>query len=150
MPNHDLTSTRPPTRANTGFELAKASQRWNELLYEQFVARGFADVRPSYGSVLLPLFEQDGLRMGELATRARLSKQTMTTLIRLMEKAGLVDRHPDPSDRRAVIVTLTARAREFAPVAGAAVAALETRLAENLSADQHRCLRSGLRVVMEL
>jgi DNA-binding MarR family transcriptional regulator len=142
--------TKQPTRDNLGFELAKASQRWNELLYEQFVARGFADVRPAYGSVLLPLFEQDGLRMGELAARARLSKQTMTTLIRLMETAGLVDRRPDPSDARAALVSLTARARTFAPVAGDAVAAVEARLAEQLSAEAHRYLRSGLRAVMDL
>ena len=51
------------TRENLGFLLAKASQRWNELLYERFVAAGFPDVRPSYGSILLPLFEEDGLRM---------------------------------------------------------------------------------------
>ena len=53
------------TRENLGFLLAKASQRWNELLYERLVAAGFPDVRPSYGSILLPLFEEDGLRMGE-------------------------------------------------------------------------------------
>jgi hypothetical protein len=40
----------------------------------RFVAAGFPDVRPSHGSILLPLFEEDGLRMGELAARARLSK----------------------------------------------------------------------------
>ena len=61
------------TREDLGFLLAKASQRWNELLYDRFVAAGFPDVRPSYGSILLPLFEEDGLRMGELAARARLS-----------------------------------------------------------------------------
>src|SRR5919109_5620954 len=84
-----------PTRANVGFELAKASQRWNELLYEEFSARGFGEVRPAYGSVLLPMFDEDGLRMGALAARARLTKQTMTTLIRLMEEAGIVTREPD-------------------------------------------------------
>jgi len=68
---------------NLGFLLAKASQRWNELLAERFFERGFGEVRPSYGSVLLPLFEEDGLRMGQIAERARLSKQTMTTLVRL-------------------------------------------------------------------
>src|ERR687898_2975634 len=86
------------TRENLGYLLAKASQRWNELLYQAFVGEGFPDVRPAYGSVLLPLYEEDGLRMGELASRARLSKQTMTTLVRLMEKAGLVDRQTAPSD----------------------------------------------------
>src|SRR3712207_4400281 len=112
-----MTRTIPKTasRAHTGFELSKASQRRNELFHEELSDRGFGDVRPSFGSVLLPLFEQDGLRMGELAERARLSKQTMTTMVRLVEKAGLVERRSDPQDGRAVVVTLTARAREFAP-----------------------------------
>src|SRR5438552_1011992 len=54
--NADSTDT-----GNLGFLLAKASQRWNELLTERFAQHGFSEVRPSYGSVLLPLFEQDGL-----------------------------------------------------------------------------------------
>ena len=56
---------------NLGFLLAKASQRWNELLAERFAEDGFGEVRPSYGSVLLPLFEEDRLRMGQIAERAR-------------------------------------------------------------------------------
>jgi hypothetical protein len=31
--------------------------------------------------LLMPLFEEDGLRQGELGRRARLSKQTMTTIV---------------------------------------------------------------------
>ncbi|MEX2032058.1 MAG: MarR family transcriptional regulator [Dehalococcoidia bacterium] len=65
-------------------------QRWNELLTERFAAAGYRDVRPSYGSVLLPLFEEDGLRMGELAERAHLSKQTMTEMVRRLERGRLV------------------------------------------------------------
>jgi DNA-binding MarR family transcriptional regulator len=133
-----------------GFELAKASQRWNELLYQEFSARGFGEVRPAYGSVLLPLFEEDGLRMGALAARARLSKQTMTTLIRLMEEAGLVTRDPDQHDGRAVLVRLTARSREFAPVAAQVVAELEGRIAQRLTPDPYRVLRAGLMEVMDL
>ena len=64
------------TRHNTGFLLAKASQHWNELLRDRFTAAGYADVRPAYGALLVPLYEQDGLRQGELARRARLSKQS--------------------------------------------------------------------------
>jgi DNA-binding MarR family transcriptional regulator len=139
-----------PTRANVGFELAKASQRWNELLYEEFSARGFGEVRPAYGSILLPLFEEDGLRMGALAARARLSKQTMTTVIRLMEEAGLVTREPDPHDGRAILVRLTARSREFAPVAVQVVAQLEGRIAQRLAPDGYRALRAGLKEVMDL
>src|SRR3954466_9660302 len=104
---------------NLGFLLAKAAQHWNELLAERFAARGFAEVRPSYGSVLLPLFEQDGLRMTAIAERARLSKQTMTTMVRLCERDGLVRRDRDPDDGRAFVVELTERGRAFRAVADA-------------------------------
>lgn len=113
------------TRANLGFLLAKASQRWNELLQEAFAREGFPEVRASYGSVLLPLFEEDGLRMGEVAGRARLSKQTMTTMVRLAERDGLVERRPDPSDRRATRVHLTAKGLRFEPVAERVLAELD-------------------------
>src|SRR2546423_5598422 len=104
-------------RDDLGFLLAKATQRWNELLQERFRAAGWGHVRPSYGSILVPLFEEDGLRMGELARRARLSKQTMTTMVRLLERDGLVRRGRDPDDGRAFRIVLTAKARRFAPVA---------------------------------
>src|SRR5213082_3431765 len=88
-------------RDDLGFLLAKATQRWNELLQERFRAAGWSAVRPSYGSILVPLFEEDGLRMGELARRARLSKQTVTTMVRLLERDGLVTRRLDRRDARA-------------------------------------------------
>ena len=113
------------TRENLGFLLAKASQRWNELLQEAFAREGFPEVRASYGSLLLPLFEEDGLRIGEIARRARLSKQTLTTLVRLAERDGLVERRPDEDDRRATRVHLTDKAHRFRPVAERTLAQLE-------------------------
>jgi DNA-binding MarR family transcriptional regulator len=138
------------SRDNLGFLLAKASQRWNELLAERFAAAGFPDVRPSYGSVLLPLFEEDGLRIGELARRARLSKQTMTELVRLLERDGLVERRPDPGDRRAALIFLTERARGFAPVAADVLADLDRLVAASLSPRRVATIEGGLRRIMEL
>jgi MarR family transcriptional regulator, transcriptional regulator for hemolysin len=112
-------------RGDLGFLLAKSSQRWNELLYARFVAAGYGEVRPSYGSVLIPLYEEDSLRMIDLAARARLSKQTMTTMVRLAERDGLVDRRQDESDRRATRVHLTDKGRRFKPVAERILAELD-------------------------
>src|SRR5437879_8022789 len=97
------TPTRPrtptaPSRSNVGFLLSKAGQRWNEVLAERFAAGGFAEVRPAYGSILIPLFEEDGQRMSELARRARLSKQTLTTLVPRLERDGLIERRDDPGE----------------------------------------------------
>ena len=137
----------PATRENLGFLLAKASQRWNELLQEAFAREGFPEVRASYGSVLLPLFEEDGLRMGEVARRARPSKQTMTTLVRLAERDGLVERRADESDRRAARVHLTAKARRFKPVAERVLAELN---AEAEAALGKRGLAATERALAEL
>jgi DNA-binding MarR family transcriptional regulator len=139
-----------PTRANLGFALAKASQRWNELLAEDFAARGFPEVKPSFGSVLLPLFEEDGLRMGELAARAHLPKQTLTSLVRQVERAGLVARSEDPLDGRASRVHVTERAREFAPVAARVVGRLERQVGERMTEREYQVFCAGLDAVIRL
>ena len=140
----------PVDTNNLGFLLAKASQRWNELLSERFRAHGFGEVRPSYGSVLLPLFEQDGLRMSEIAARARLSKQTMTTLVRLCERDGLVLRTRDPSDGRAFRIQLTDRAHAFKPVADEILAELDATVLTTLGIRRQQTLVQGLKGVIDL
>jgi DNA-binding MarR family transcriptional regulator len=133
------------TRENLGYLLAKASQRWNELLQEGFAEAGYPEVRASYGSVLIPLLEEDGLRMGEIARRARLSKQTMTTMVRLCERDGLVERRPDAEDGRATRVHLTARARHFQPAAERVLARLERDARRSLGEPRLAALRRSLK-----
>lgn len=150
MPASEPAAVAALGRDDLGFLLAKATQRWNELLAERFAAAGYADVRPSYGSVLLPLYEQDGLRMGELARRARLSKQTMTTMIRRLEGDRLVERHPDPQDARASLIFLTPRSRQFEPVAAATLRGLDTLARRRLSAQAVAAVKEALRALVEL
>jgi DNA-binding MarR family transcriptional regulator len=140
----------PLSRNNLGFLLAKASQRWNDRLAERFRAAGFPEVRPSFGSVLVPLLEEDGLRMSELAARARLSKQAMTTLVRSVEAAGLVVREPDPTDRRAALVRLTDRGRAFRPVAERVLREVDDRLRTSLDDAELDRFAHALRKVVEL
>jgi len=138
------------TRDNLGFLLAKASQRWNELLYERFAAAGFPEIRPAYGSILVPLFEQDELRIGELARRARLAKQTMTTMVRLLERDGLVQRERDPADGRAFLVRLTPRAKEALPMVEETLRELDELVQSRLTASQHAAFPAALKEVIAL
>jgi len=136
-------------RDDLGFLLAKATQRWNELLQERFRVAGWGDVRPSYGSILVPLFEEDGLRIGELARRARLSKQTMTTMVRLLERERLVRRERDPDDGRAFRIVLTAKARRFEPVAKHTLAELGVLAQERLGERRLRSVKHALKEWIE-
>jgi MarR family transcriptional regulator, organic hydroperoxide resistance regulator len=147
------TPTSPPARAtreNLGFLLAKASQRWNELLYERFVELGYPEVRPSYGSILVPLFEEDGLRIGDLGRRARLAKQTMTTMVRLLERNGLVERRHDPEDGRAFRIHLTEKARAFQEAAEQILGELEAVVESRTTRNQRLALQRALKEVIEL
>src|SRR5262245_61013359 len=136
-------------RDDFGFLLAKATQRWNELLQERFRAAGWSEVRPSYGSILVPLFEEDGLRIGELARRSRLSKQTMTTMVRLLEREQLVRRERDPDDGRAFRIVLTAKANRFRPIAERALAELGELAHERLGHQRLEGLKRDLKEWIE-
>jgi len=57
--------------------------------------------------LLQRLDESPGLRINDLAARHRLASNTVSTLIQQMVVGGLVQRDPDPRDRRAVLLRLT-------------------------------------------
>ena len=149
MDRTTLRAAASPT-TNVGFLLAKASQRFNDLLVERFAARGFPDVRASYGSVLVPLFERDGLRPGELAAASRLSKQAITGLIKLCEQDGLVVRERDMDDGRAFRVSLSARGRRFQVVADDVLRELDEELVRSLGTRKHDALVEALKGVIDL
>jgi DNA-binding MarR family transcriptional regulator len=134
--------------SNTGFLLAKATQRWNELLVSRFSAAGFPEVRPSFGSVLLPLFERDGQRIGEIGRTARLSKPSMTALVRQCEEGGLVRRERDADDGRAFRIVLTERGRRFKVVADDVLRELDALVERQV--DEPDALVRGLRGLMDL
>jgi DNA-binding MarR family transcriptional regulator len=53
------------------------------------------------------LWEQEGLTHTQLAHALHLSAATMTNMLKRMEKAGFVERRPDPADERVSRVYLT-------------------------------------------
>lgn len=138
------------TNDDLGFLLAKASQRFNDRLVARFAEAGFSQIRPSYGSVLMPLFQQDDLRIGELAQRAALSKQSMTALVAACEAEGLVERRRDAADGRAFRVRLTRRGRRFQRTAEAILAGLDAEIRELLGTRTRDALVEALKGLIRL
>jgi len=75
---------------------------------------------------------------------------TMTTLVRLAERDGLVSRQLDVDDRRATRVWLSPLAREFAPVAAEVIDELERSVVSALGTPSMRSLEHMLGVLMNL
>jgi DNA-binding MarR family transcriptional regulator len=62
-------------------------------------------------SVLQALWEQEGLMHTDLARRLQVQPATITKMLQRMEKAGFVERRPDPGDQRVSRVYLTEAGR---------------------------------------
>lgn len=139
-----------PERTDLGYLLARASQRWDAMLAERCRAHGFPEVRPAFGSILLPLFAEDGLRMGDLADRARITKQSMTTLVRDAVSAGLVTRETDSGDGRSYRVWLTSRAEEFRAEARLILDEMSERLLQEIDLPSAEILSRSLATIKDL
>src|SRR3954451_25117955 len=81
-------------------------------LHERLAERGWTDVRPAYGFVLLAL--RDGpASLRELPGTLGTSKQAVSKLVDAMVAAGYVERAVDPDDARAKRVRLSLRGQDL-------------------------------------
>jgi DNA-binding MarR family transcriptional regulator len=96
------------------------------------------------------IVERDGLRLGELASAARLSKQAMTGLVARCEADGLVERVRDPADGRAFTVRLARRGRAFRAVADEILGDLDDRLVDAIGIRNRDALARALKGVIDL
>lgn len=108
----------------------------------------FADLRPAHGNAMEQLEIEDGLRLTEMASRAGIAVQSMGELVDDLEAKGYLERRPDPTDRRAKRIHLTARGRENARAAKRTIAELEAHLSDVLGARRHALLRTALHDVV--
>lgn len=92
------------------------------------------DVQPIY---LLGL--DDPKRVSDLAVMLRITRPTMTKQIARLESAGFIARSDDPTDGRAVIVSLTDRGtRAFDALVEQGLVAVHTALGDWANADRQQ------------
>jgi DNA-binding MarR family transcriptional regulator len=95
--------------------------------------------------VLRVIGKADGpLRIGDLATRLEIVPRSATSMVDLLQEAGLAVREADPSDRRSVLVSLTPAGRALLDRMGEARRASAEALFGNLDAEQLAHLQSLL------
>lgn len=57
--------------------------------------------------LLTALHDAGPMRMSDLAWELGVTSRTITTMVDALEDEGLLSRHPDPSDRRAIVLAVT-------------------------------------------
>ncbi len=99
---------------------------------------------------LAVLFQEDDLRLGVFATRARIGKAAAVTMINRLEAMGLVTRRTASQDGRLTIIKLTDKAWELAPRANRIAAELEKRIEATLGKETLESMLKGLSLVRDL
>ena len=69
------------------------------------------DLDGSAYTLLSYLVQSDGLRAGDLAALFSVDKGAISRQVTRLERAGLVERRPDPDDRRAQVLVTTPEGR---------------------------------------
>jgi DNA-binding MarR family transcriptional regulator len=78
------------------------------------------DVAPSHGRALAVLLTHGDLRLSELSDHLHIAPRSTTEVVDALQERGLAERHPDPADRRAILVRLTGEGIQVASAIGAA------------------------------
>lgn len=84
-------------------------------LMQQALTRALADldIKPPHLDILVNLYRFEGISQQELARKLLVGRSNMSMLLPQMEKRGLLERRPDPKDKRVLRLYLTESGREL-------------------------------------
>jgi DNA-binding MarR family transcriptional regulator len=120
-----------------------ASRAAADRIFRAVHDAGFDDLTMAQSRLAMGV-DVEGTRLSVLAERAQIAKQTATALIDKLERAGYVERVPDPSDGRARLVKMTARAEAALPIARAEEDRIEAEWRAHLGDELMDQLRHAL------
>lgn len=113
----------------------------------QLAETRYSDIRPTHGCVFR-FVREDGMRLTRLAELAGITKQSAGEIVDDLVERGYVERVPDPADRRAKLICLTAKGREAQATGFALFADLERQWIERYGAERWEAMRQLLEEIV--
>ena len=86
----------------------------------------------SVGFTLISIFEEDGTPVTKIAPRMGMEPNSLSRILKSMEKEGLVERISDKKDKRKVLVKLTEKGKEKRKVSLVSVFRLNNAMLDDL------------------
>jgi DNA-binding MarR family transcriptional regulator len=117
-------------------------RRWRDLLAPW-------DLSPHQARALAVICERDAVRLSDLAEGLHIAPRSATEVADGLQERGLIERTPDPGDRRAVLLRPTDEGRRIRAQIGAARAADSAELFGRLSAADRAELARVLRALLD-
>jgi DNA-binding MarR family transcriptional regulator len=134
---------------NTGLLLYIPYRAMEVQVFKALAAAGYQDFTPAQARVFQRI-APGGSRLTDLAEQATITKQSAGFLVDQLERAGYVERVPDPSDARARLIRIAERGRQTLPIAASVVSEVEAGWAEHLGKRRMGQLREILARLREI
>lgn len=93
-----------------GYMINHVARQMANALHDEISPLG---VVPGQFAQLLALYERDGITQKELCEIVEIEQPTMANTLARMERDGLIERIPHPTDGRKQLIMLTERARQL-------------------------------------
>jgi DNA-binding MarR family transcriptional regulator len=148
-PSRRTTAPAAEPPLNLGLLLFIPYRAMEREVLATLAAAGFDDITLAQARVFQRI-NRDGSRLTDLAEAAQVTKQTAGFLVDQLERAGYVERTPDPSDGRARLVRIAERGAEAVAASLAVVADVEARWAAHLGPSRTAQLRKSLTALREI
>lgn len=110
------------------------------------VGSGFP-IKPHHSAVFGQI-RAEGMRLTDLARGANITPQSMGQIVDELEELGYVVRTPDPRDRRAKLIKLTAEGAAVAQQGATTIQGIEEHLVALLGERDYRKLRTILTAIL--
>ncbi len=127
-----------------GWDLWQAATAWQRQFEAAMIAAGHRWFGEARGRVLSHL-DRAGMRQSDLAERMGITKQAVQQLVDELVRDGIVERHEDPTDRRARWIQLTASGNAVHADSNRIKRAIEEEWCSKLGARAFTQLRASLR-----
>jgi len=137
----------PPQATNTIAMLGRAYSLLGFQIVNGVVGSGYPQ-KPSHSAVFGQI-RPEGSRLTDLARGANMTPQAMGELVDELEQLEYVRRRPDPTDRRAKLIVLTARGRAATDAGITTIRGIEERIESKLGRRGHATLRRLLTKLLD-
>jgi DNA-binding MarR family transcriptional regulator len=134
---------------NLGLLLFIPYRAMEKAVLDAMAAAGFDDITLAQARVFQRI-DGDGSRVTDLAEAAQVTKQTVGFLVDQLERAGYVDRVPDPRDGRARLVRVAPRGAAAVQASLGVVADVEAKWTAYLGETRTAQLRDALTMLRNI
>ncbi len=139
----------PEDELNTGLLLFIPYRAMENQVFAALAEAGYGDFTVAQARVAQRI-GPEGTRLTELAEAAQITKQTAGFLVDQLERAGYVERTPDPTDARARLIRVAERGQRAIPVGLAALGEVEREWTAHLGQRRMAAFRDALARLREI